>query len=86
MGEKLPAAPSGSIYKFNITTFESGQRMAKALSESSLVPQDYRNNIAGTMIALEMAQRTTQADGRHAKYARHPRTPGAGRLSSSLRR
>lgn len=57
MNEKLPAAPSGSIYN-NITTFESGQRMAKALSESSLVPQDYRNNIANTMIALEMAQRT----------------------------
>lgn len=39
------------------TAFEEGQRMAKLLCASSLVPKDFQNNIANTVIALEMAHR-----------------------------
>lgn len=39
------------------TTFEHGQRVAKMLSSSSLVPEQYRGNIQNTLIALEMANR-----------------------------
>lgn len=38
--------------------FENAQRMAKALSQSDLVPAIYKNNLPNTMIALEMAHRT----------------------------
>lgn len=38
-------------------SFNHAQRVAKMLSSSSLVPEAYRNNIANTMIALEMATR-----------------------------
>ena len=41
----------------NEGSFESAQRMAKALSSSNLVPAAYQNNIPNTMIALEMASR-----------------------------
>lgn len=37
--------------------FEHAQRMAKALCSASLVPDIFKNNIANTMIALEMAHR-----------------------------
>src|SRR6185503_766011 len=37
--------------------FELAQRMAKALSESSIIPEQYRNNIPNCLIALEMANR-----------------------------
>lgn len=39
------------------TAFESAQRMAKLLTSSSIVPQTYRENIADSVIALEMANR-----------------------------
>lgn len=38
-------------------SFDLVQRMAKALSESDLVPKSYQKNIPNTMIALEMANR-----------------------------
>jgi hypothetical protein len=38
--------------------FEDAQRMAKALSSSTLVPADYQGNVSNTLIALEMSQRT----------------------------
>lgn len=38
-------------------SFELGQRMAKALAGSDLVPPQYRNNISNTLLALEIAQR-----------------------------
>src|ERR1700683_2890703 len=38
--------------------FENAQRMAIALSKSSLVPKEYLNNTANCLIALEIAQRT----------------------------
>lgn len=37
--------------------FEVAQRMAKLLTSSSIVPQTYRENLADTVIALEMANR-----------------------------
>lgn len=43
------AAPLGS--------FDLAQRHAKALCASDLVPQQYRNNVANTLVALEIAQR-----------------------------
>jgi hypothetical protein len=46
-----------SAFTGGIQQFEHAQRVAKALSTSTLVPSDYRNNIPNTMIALEMAQR-----------------------------
>jgi hypothetical protein len=46
-----------SIYS-NDVEFDRAQRMAKALSSSDMVPTQYRNNIANTLIALEMANRT----------------------------
>lgn len=38
-------------------SFEHMQRVAKALSASSLIPKDYQQNIPNTMIALEFAYR-----------------------------
>lgn len=40
-----------------ISSFEDGQRIAKGLASSDLVPAAYKNNIPNTMIALEMANR-----------------------------
>ncbi len=40
-----------------IASFENGQRIAKGLCSSDLVPQAYKGNIPNTMIALEMATR-----------------------------
>lgn len=40
-----------------LKVFEMQQRMAKALSASDLVPQQYKNNVANCYIALDMAQR-----------------------------
>lgn len=37
--------------------FETGQRVAKMLASSKLVPQHFQGNIADCVIALEMAQR-----------------------------
>lgn len=47
---------SGSIYS-NIDAFNDGQRIAKALAGSTLVPAAYQNNLPNTMIALEIANR-----------------------------
>lgn len=41
----------------NIASFEDGQRIAKGLASSDLVPNAYKGNIPNTMIALEMATR-----------------------------
>lgn len=37
--------------------FEAGQRMAKSLAASSMVPDQYRNNVANCLIAMELASR-----------------------------
>lgn len=47
---------TSSIFS-TIASFEDGQRIAKGLATSDLVPQAYKNNIPNTMIALEMANR-----------------------------
>lgn len=47
----VPALSGGS------EAFEVAQRMSKALSSSSIVPQDYRGNIANVMVAMEYANR-----------------------------
>ena len=39
------------------TSFETAQREAKALSSSDLVPQQYKGNVANTLVALEIAHR-----------------------------
>jgi len=39
--------------------FEQAQREAKAISSSELVPKAFQNNIPNTLIAMEMAQRTS---------------------------
>ena len=41
----------------SITNFEHAQRVAKALSSSNLIPQNYQGNIPNTLVALEMANR-----------------------------
>ncbi len=41
----------------SLSNFEAAQRMAKALSQSSLIPKEYQNNIPNCLIALEISQR-----------------------------
>lgn len=58
--ETLPvvAAPEHVMEVFsNKANFELAQRMATALSQSSLVPEAYRGNIPNCLIVLEMANR-----------------------------
>lgn len=51
--------PSSNAITFGDSqSFEHAQRVAKMLSASNLVPKEYQNNVANTMIALEMANRT----------------------------
>lgn len=40
-----------------LSSFETAQRQAKALSASDLVPAQYKNNVANTLVALEIANR-----------------------------
>jgi hypothetical protein len=42
---------------FSADQFEHAQRVAKALSSSDLVPKEYKNNIANTLIALDISYR-----------------------------
>lgn len=46
----------GSVFS-DEKTFNHGQRVAKMLCSSNLVPEIYKNNMANTLIALEMATR-----------------------------
>lgn len=51
-------AQNHSISIFSdMQSFENGQRIAKLLSSSNLVPDAYKNNIPNTMIALNQAHR-----------------------------
>jgi hypothetical protein len=53
-----PVEETNSISIFeNQDKFELAQRMATALSKSTIVPQDYRNNIPNALIALDMSNR-----------------------------
>jgi len=41
----------------NVKAFADAQRMAKAISESNIVPQNYQHNIPNCLVAMEMANR-----------------------------
>lgn len=56
MREAKPSSAS-SVGFLDTESFELMQRVAKPLSSSSLVPQQYRGNIPNCMIALNMASR-----------------------------
>lgn len=53
--KSLSPVPTGSLFS-SVQSFETGQRMAKALMSSSLFPKNY-NNLGDAMIVLEMSQR-----------------------------
>lgn len=58
MSTDLAIANSMQSYVFaNAQAFEDAQRMATALSKSSLVPKDYQGNMPNALIALEVAHR-----------------------------
>lgn len=52
-----PAADKAIEVYSNADSFALAQRMAKSLSESTLVPQEYQRNVANCLIVLEMAAR-----------------------------
>jgi hypothetical protein len=52
----LATVPDQSAFA-NTGSFDHAQRVAKMLASSNLIPENYRNNIQNTMIALEMANR-----------------------------
>lgn len=56
----LTASPdSGSIAAFASTSnYETAKRMAIALSQSTIVPKDYQNNVPNCLVAMELAGRT----------------------------
>ena len=56
MSKELSIQKTSSIFS-TIASFEDGQRIAKGLASSDLVPAAYKNNIPNTMIALEMSNR-----------------------------
>lgn len=56
MSTELSKIPELSAFAGTVE-FEHGQRVAKMLSSSSLVPEKYQGNIQNTMIALELATR-----------------------------
>lgn len=49
--------PSQNFQSFSANGFDHAQRVAKMLSSSNLIPEQYRGNVQNTMIALEMANR-----------------------------
>ena len=56
----IPAAQSSAIslaMSEAESAFTLAQRQAKALSQSDLVPQAYRNNLPNTLLAIEVANR-----------------------------
>jgi len=56
--DALAKADERAISAFSSTAaFESAQRMAKALSSSTLVPAAYQGNIPNTLIAMELSSR-----------------------------
>lgn len=58
MNENLPVVISdnGSIFD-SIQSFEEGQRMAKVLAASNMVPDAYKGNLGDCMISMDMAKR-----------------------------
>lgn len=56
MSGELQKTPDESVFN-TPAAFEQGQRVAKLLSSSDIVPKAYQNNIPNTLVALEMANR-----------------------------
>ena len=52
------SAPPPASYFETGDAFETGQRIARMLAASDLVPNTYRGNIANTVLALEIARHT----------------------------
>jgi hypothetical protein len=53
-----PTQSQGILTPFaDLNSFESAQRMAKALATSDLVPKQFSGNIGNTLLALEMSNR-----------------------------
>lgn len=57
MSNQIAIRKSETSIFSDIATFENGQRIAKVLVQSNLVPAAYQNNIPNAMIALELANR-----------------------------
>lgn len=51
-----PSSQAVSVWS-SISGFEQAQRMAGALIASGLVPDSYKNNVGGALVALDIAQR-----------------------------
>lgn len=56
MNEIVPVETSMAVFA-NSTNFEVAQRMATAISKSTLVPKEFQGNLPNCLIALELANR-----------------------------
>lgn len=56
--DKALEIATGNEMYFDIQKFDQAQRVAKMLSASTMVPEQFRNNIGNCMIALNFAART----------------------------
>src|SRR5690554_6410142 len=54
---EMPVMQKGMSIFSSERGFELGQRMAKALASSTIVPKEYQNNISNALIAVEMSGR-----------------------------
>lgn len=57
MSKELSIQPQNVSVYASGDAFEQGQRVAKMLSSTTMVPKDYQGNIANCLVALEMANR-----------------------------
>lgn len=58
MSNELVKSSNNAVGVFdNSTAFEHAQRIAKMLCASTMVPEQYQNNMSNTLVALEMANR-----------------------------
>lgn len=56
--EIVAPTQGGSISPYaSESNFEAAQRMARALAQTSMVPKDFRDNIANCLIAMELSNR-----------------------------
>lgn len=56
---RVYSGPENSLSAFQSqSSFDSAQRMAKALASSTMVPKDYQSSIANCLVAMELASRT----------------------------
>ena len=58
MNELIPTSQPTPISVFSTeSSFELAQRQAKALASSTIIPNEFRNNLGNCLIALELAHR-----------------------------